>query len=130
MANLQALIRSQLELALRSPAELLESVNQLFFDATAPEHYATLFFGQYDGQTRMLTYISCGRHAPILVRQPGSIEYLEATSTVLVETLFETLVELLKEPSWNCQLCAIHGLGHLHHPDVPGVIQRFIDSHR
>ena len=83
MANLQALIRSQLELALRSPAELLESVNHLFFDATAPEHYATLFFGGYDDQTRNLTYINCGHHAPILVRQSGSIEYLQATSTVL-----------------------------------------------
>jgi len=83
MANLQALIRSQLELALQSPGALLESVNQLFFDATAPEHYATLFFGQYDDRTRTLNYINCGHHAPILVRQSGAIEYLEATSTVL-----------------------------------------------
>jgi sigma-B regulation protein RsbU (phosphoserine phosphatase) len=83
MANLQALIRSQSELALESPTALLESVNQLFFDATAPEHYATLFFGQYDDRTRTMSYINCGHHAPILVRQSGSIEYLVATSTVL-----------------------------------------------
>ncbi|MEO8128784.1 MAG: SpoIIE family protein phosphatase [Bryobacteraceae bacterium] len=83
MANLQALIRSQMERALRSPAELLESVNQLFFDATAPEHYATLFFGHYDDRSRRLTFVNCGHHAPVLVRQSGVIEFLDATSTVL-----------------------------------------------
>jgi sigma-B regulation protein RsbU (phosphoserine phosphatase) len=83
MANLQALIRSQSDLALSSPTALLESVNQLFFESTAPEHYTTLFFGQYDDLTRTLTYINCGHHAPVLVRQSGEIEYLDATSTVL-----------------------------------------------
>jgi sigma-B regulation protein RsbU (phosphoserine phosphatase) len=83
MANLQALFRSQSELALHQPSALLESVNQLFFEATAPEHYATLFFGQYDDRRRRLTYINCGHHSPILVRQSGVIEYLEATATVI-----------------------------------------------
>ncbi len=96
MANLQALFRSQSELALREPAALMESVNRLFFDATAPEHYATLFFGQYDDLTRRLTYINCGHHAPILVRQSGTVEYLDATSTVV--GLFQ---------KWNCDQASV-----------------------
>src|ERR1022692_979433 len=48
MANLQASFRSQFELATRDPLGLIKSVNGLFFEATPPEHYATLFYGQYD----------------------------------------------------------------------------------
>ena len=32
-------------------------------------------------------------------------------------------------PDRNSQKSALHGLGHLHHPDVHGEVQQFIDTH-
>ena len=52
MANLQASFRSQFALAIQNPLGLVKSVNTLFFEATPPEHYATLFYGEYDDTTR------------------------------------------------------------------------------
>jgi sigma-B regulation protein RsbU (phosphoserine phosphatase) len=82
MANLQATIRSQQELA-RSPSKLLERVNRLFFQFTRPEHYATLFMGVYEADTRTIRYVNCGHPAPILLRAGGQLEMLDATATVL-----------------------------------------------
>lgn len=82
VANLQASIRSQQELA-RSPVELLKRVNQLFFRFTRPEHYATLFFGVYEANTQSIRYVNCGHPAPVLLRANGEFELLESTATVL-----------------------------------------------
>jgi serine phosphatase RsbU (regulator of sigma subunit) len=55
----------------------------LFSDSTRPEHYATLFFAAYDSRTHELRYVNCGHPAPVIVRQDGEVELLDATSTVL-----------------------------------------------
>lgn len=47
----------------------------------------------------------------------------------LQNVLFETLAKVLAIDSWNCQGAALHGLGHLHHPDTEGLIGRFIEEH-
>src|SRR5437764_15345575 len=82
VANLQATIRSQQELA-RSPAKLLERVNRLFFQFTRPEHYATLFFGVYEETTHTIRYVNCGHPSPMLLRTDGEFEFLDSTATVL-----------------------------------------------
>src|SRR3984885_4010482 len=53
MANLQATIRGQQELA-RHPSRLMQRVNYLFFESTRPEHFATLFYGVYQASTRTI----------------------------------------------------------------------------
>lgn len=83
MANLQACFRSQSQDALRQPAGMLKSVNKLFYDSTPPEHYATLFFGNYDDRSRRLRYVNCGHLPPILMRADGSVDRLPPTATVL-----------------------------------------------
>jgi phosphoserine phosphatase RsbU/P len=83
MANLQGCFRSQAAAAMDNPSSLLCLVNRLFFDSTPPEQYATLFFGEYDANTRRLRYVNCGHPAPVLVRSDGTIERLGATATVL-----------------------------------------------
>lgn len=99
MANLQANLRSQSAVALDQPLRFLESVNQLFCQNTTDSAYATLFFGQYDDQSRRLRYANCGHYSGILLRAEGTLEELDSTGTVL--GLF---------PEWNCgveerQLC-------------------------
>lgn len=83
MANLQACFRSQSKDALQHPAAMLHSVNKLFYESTPPEHFATLFFANYDDRERSLRYANCGHPPPILVRADGTVEHLSATATVL-----------------------------------------------
>jgi phosphoserine phosphatase RsbU/P len=82
MATLQATIRGQQELV-RYPSKLMERVNYLFFESTRPEHFATLFYGVYEANTRTIRYVSCGHPAAVLVRANGDHELLDATATVL-----------------------------------------------
>jgi sigma-B regulation protein RsbU (phosphoserine phosphatase) len=82
MANLQATIRSNQDLA-ATPALLVARANRLFFQSTAPEHYASLFFGSYDSERRTLVYVNCGHPAPVLLRSDGTLERLDSTGLVL-----------------------------------------------
>ena len=83
MANLQAVFRSQTAATLEQPATLLRMVNSHFFDSTAAERFATLFFGLYDDRTRKLRYVNCGHVAPLLLRPWGEVIRLEPTATML-----------------------------------------------
>jgi hypothetical protein len=47
----------------------------------------------------------------------------------LQDTVFRTLVKVLALDSWICQGAALHGLGHLHHPETPEVVDKFIREH-
>jgi len=91
MANLQANLRSRYALALDDLPRLLKSVNQLFYENTPDDRYATLFFAVYDDHSRELEYANCGHNAPLLFRANGSVERLTSTSTVI--GLF---------PDWQC----------------------------
>jgi serine phosphatase RsbU (regulator of sigma subunit) len=66
--NLQANLRSQYTLALDDLPQLLRSVNHLFYQNTAENSYATLFFADYDDVTRRLRYANCGHLPPLLLR--------------------------------------------------------------
>ena len=82
MANLQANLRSQCASAV-DPRALLCSVNQLFCANTADASFATLFFAEFDDNTRRLRYVNCG-HLPALVMHcDDSFAHLRATATVV-----------------------------------------------
>lgn len=83
MANLQAAFRSQYELGRTEPSALVPIVHRLFFSATPPEHYATLFYASFDSRSSTLKYVNCGHLPPLLLRASGELERLEATATVL-----------------------------------------------
>src|SRR6516162_3379436 len=83
MANLQANLRSQSAIAWDEPRRFLRSVNQLFYENTTDNAYATLFFGQYDDQTRTLRYANCGHYAPLLLRRDNTHERRHWSGTVL-----------------------------------------------
>jgi catechol 2,3-dioxygenase-like lactoylglutathione lyase family enzyme len=56
MANLQAALRSQCATAWEEPERFLRSVNQLLYENTAECDFATLFFAEYNDDTRKLRY--------------------------------------------------------------------------
>ncbi len=93
MANLQAALRSQCATAWAEPERFLRSVNQLLYENTAEGDYATLFFAEYNDDTRKLRYANCGHPPALLSRRNASLERLEATCTVV--GLFER---------WECAL--------------------------
>ena len=83
VANLQAHLRSQSSVLAVDPVRSLQYVNRMLWKSTAPEHYATLFFGMYDDATRHLDYVNCGHNAPVLLRRDGGVERLTATALVI-----------------------------------------------
>jgi serine phosphatase RsbU (regulator of sigma subunit)/catechol 2,3-dioxygenase-like lactoylglutathione lyase family enzyme len=83
MANLQANLRSQVTFALDEPRRLLQSVNLLFCENSPESSFASLFFAEYNDVTGGLRYVNCGHHCGLLVRSDGTVDRLEATSTVL-----------------------------------------------
>jgi len=83
MASLQANLRALYRQAPHDLARLLDAVNRTFYDSTAANHYATLFFGLYDDATRVLTYANCGHLPPVLLRADGSVERLGVTAGVI-----------------------------------------------
>jgi serine phosphatase RsbU (regulator of sigma subunit) len=83
MANLQAHIRSQSGISPDRPAQMLKEVNDLLWKSTAPEHFATLFYGIYDDHNRRLSYVNCGHNPPIVVHLGRSVKRLRATATVI-----------------------------------------------
>jgi hypothetical protein len=60
----------------------------------------------------------------------GDASKLDAESHVLLDAMFDTLKRILDLPHREAQRCALHGLGHLHHPAVRDTIQRYIDANK
>jgi serine phosphatase RsbU (regulator of sigma subunit) len=83
MANLQANLRSQCAIAVEQPEELLRCVNRLFYENTADNAYATLFYSEFDDKTRRLRYANCGHLPCLLLHEDGSVEHLHSTAPVV-----------------------------------------------
>ena len=83
MASLQGSLHSQCGACQKSLPQLLASLNLHFYKHTSRARYATFFFGHYSDATRTLCYANCGHNPPILLRDGGEVERLEATATVL-----------------------------------------------
>lgn len=93
MANLQASLRTQSSMAWDEPQRFLQSVNNVFYENTAENAYASLFFGAYDDEAHLLRYANCGHLCALLLRSDGQLERLDSTCTV---------VGLFKD--WDCSL--------------------------
>ena len=83
MANLQANLRSQCATAVEQPEQLLRSVNRLFYENTAENAYATLFYSEFDDRTCRLRYANCGHLPGLVVQGDGTVKRLSSTASVL-----------------------------------------------
>lgn len=83
MSNLQATMRSHFQAMPADWTRAIESVNLLFYQSTAPEHFATAFIGDYDDSTRTLRFANCGHNPPVVLRANGTVERLNPTALVL-----------------------------------------------
>jgi phosphoserine phosphatase RsbU/P len=85
MASLQAALRSQALFNGRGPgttAEIVARLNQHLYRSTAPDRFATFFYGVYDAQTRRLEYTNAGHPAPLCITGQ-QVQHLSAGGTVL-----------------------------------------------
>ena len=83
MANLQANLRSQCALALTHPELFLRSVNRLFYENTVDSAYASLFFAEYNDESRRLRYANCGHLSGLILRGDNVCCRLDSTTTLL-----------------------------------------------
>jgi hypothetical protein len=60
----------------------------------------------------------------------GDVARLNLEQRALLDSMFDTLSKILVLPDDRTQGYALHGLGHLHHPDVPRLVQNFLDKNR
>jgi sigma-B regulation protein RsbU (phosphoserine phosphatase) len=71
MASLQASLRGQALVGQGDLAQLMTNVNQLVFDATPVNRYATFFYGQFHRESRLFRYVNAGHNPPIVLRRSG-----------------------------------------------------------
>jgi sigma-B regulation protein RsbU (phosphoserine phosphatase) len=82
MANLQATLRSQILQGL-PVGRCLERSNSLIFRSTAPDRFATLFYGVLDQREHTLCFANAGHNPPLLFRCGVEPLPLRAGGTVL-----------------------------------------------
>jgi phosphoserine phosphatase RsbU/P len=85
MASLQAALRSQAMFDGRGPgstAEIVTRLNKHLYSSTAPDRFATLFYGVYDAQTHRLEYTNAGHPAPLCI-SGKQVRCLSTGGTVL-----------------------------------------------
>jgi sigma-B regulation protein RsbU (phosphoserine phosphatase) len=82
MASLRASLRGQTLAPHPGLAGLMNNVNQLVYEASTSNRYATVFYGQYDRATRRLDYVNAGHNPPVVLRG-AEILRLEATGPVV-----------------------------------------------
>jgi len=96
MASLQASLRADAMRAGNDIAGLITRVNQMLYDASTEDRYATLFYAQYDPATRRLSYVNAGHCPPILLRSAaknGRVERLDQAGGTVVGLLKDCAYE-------------------------------------
>ncbi len=77
MASLQASLRADAMRAGDDLAGLIARVNNMLYDASTEDRYATLFYAQFDPASRLLTYVNAGHCPPILLRSSSAGRQIE-----------------------------------------------------
>jgi len=78
IANVQSCLRTAALFTGDDLEALLKVVNHLAHASSSDDRYATLFYGVFDGTTRILRYVNAGHNPPVVMRRDGSMLCLEA----------------------------------------------------
>ena len=77
IANVQSSLRTAALFTGDDLAALLKVVNHQVYASSSEDRYATLFYGVFDGSTRILRYVNAGHNPPVVIRRDGSMQCLE-----------------------------------------------------
>ena len=83
MASLRASIIAQGPDAFNNLPGMLKRVHELFYESSPPDHFASLFFADYNERAGCLRYVNCGHVPPVLFRDDGEVKRLESTAPVV-----------------------------------------------
>jgi phosphoserine phosphatase RsbU/P len=79
---LQASLRTQAA-SVAAPAEILRNINQLMYQSTAIQQFASFFLARLDGERLELVFSNAGHNWPILQRRDGRRRLLERGGLLL-----------------------------------------------
>ncbi|MEZ5362523.1 MAG: GAF domain-containing SpoIIE family protein phosphatase [Bryobacterales bacterium] len=82
MANIQAAIRS-LSLSDDSLAKNIQHANQLLYNSTTSDKFATMFYAALDAERNELSYSNAGHNPPLLISSAGEVRELTEGGPVL-----------------------------------------------
>ncbi len=82
MASLRASLRSIASLQQSDLASLIHRVNNLVYESSTANRYATFFYAEYNPSSGLLTFVNAGHNPPYILRKGQAIP-LEATGTVI-----------------------------------------------
>jgi sigma-B regulation protein RsbU (phosphoserine phosphatase) len=82
MSNLQASLRGQTLAEVWDLSALMRNINQMMFEASMSNKYATFFYGEYCPRSRRLDFVNAGHNAPIILRGEECLR-LEAGGSVV-----------------------------------------------
>ena len=82
MASLRSSLRGQTIGGSGELSTLMVNMNELVYEASASNRYATFFYGQYDLTTQRLEFVNAGHNAPVILRG-NEILRLEAGGPVV-----------------------------------------------
>lgn len=68
MASLQASLRGQAIHSGNDLSTMMANVNQLVYEASTTNRYATFFYAQFEADSKRLTYVNAGHNPPYLLR--------------------------------------------------------------
>jgi phosphoserine phosphatase RsbU/P len=77
IASVQSSLRTAALFTGDDLATLLKIVNDQAYASSSEGRYATLFYGVFDGSTRILRYVNAGHNPPVVIRRDGSMLSLE-----------------------------------------------------
>jgi sigma-B regulation protein RsbU (phosphoserine phosphatase) len=77
ISNVQSSLRTAASFTGNDGAATLRAVNLQVHASSLADRYATLFYGVFDGPTRMLRYVNAGHNPPMVIRRDSSIIWLE-----------------------------------------------------
>jgi serine phosphatase RsbU (regulator of sigma subunit) len=82
MASLQASLRSTMD-RMNDPVGVVIRLNDVMFETTAPEKFATLFYGCLDMKKHELNYTNAGHFFPVVVRDDLKLDVLDYSGLIL-----------------------------------------------
>lgn len=68
MASLQASLRGQTIHFKEELGEMMKQINELLYEASTSNRYATFFYSQYEPKTKRLIFVNAGHNPPVLLR--------------------------------------------------------------
>ena len=77
ISNVQSSLRTAAQFTGNNGATAIQAVNRQVYGSSLAERYATLFYGVFEPETRILRYVNAGHPSPMVIRADGSVTWLE-----------------------------------------------------